>query len=464
MSRITFLGAAQTVTGSKYLLEAGGARVMIDCGLFQGPKRLRVLNWEPLPPPGDSPHAVVLTHAHLDHCGYLPRLFKGGFRGKVYCTPATKELTRLILLDSARNQKRDADYANRKGFTRHKPALPLYDTKDARQALKRLRAIDHGGWVCVKRPIWVRFHDAGHLLGSSFLEIEIRDGENDRPRERWVFSGDLGRYDAPLYHDPKPPPPCDYLVCESTYGLRNHPGENLLDELQREITLARERGGVTLFASFAVGRSQQLIYLLRVLMHQGRLPKLPIYLDSPMAVEATEIFRGYWRDYDLAEGQTGNYGHVLEGEGLDLVTTVAESKKLNQIMRPAVIISSSGMMAGGRILYHLKRRLPDPRNTILMSGFSVPGTRGALLNAGAKTLRIHGQDVPVRAAVARVRGLSGHADQSEILRWLEPMPGPKNVFVTHGEKKSALGLADLLHHQRGWDTVAPELHETHEVS
>ncbi|MFI4874090.1 MAG: MBL fold metallo-hydrolase, partial [Blastopirellula sp. JB062] len=290
MARITFHGAAETVTGSKYLVEAGNAKVLVDCGLFQGLKKLRELNWKKLPFDVNSLQSVVLTHAHIDHIGYLPRLVRDGFRNKVICTPATKELAKLLLLDSAKNQKRDADYFNRKGLSKHSPALPLYDANDARRALKRLHAVQRGEWRELRDPIWVRFHDAGHILGSNMIEMEIRDRD---PALRLLFSGDVGRYDAPLYFDPSPPPACDYLICESTYGDRDHPQENVLEILADRVNKAFRRGGVMLFAAFAVGRSQQLIYLLQVLMHDGKIPRIPIFLDSPMAVDATKIFRTF---------------------------------------------------------------------------------------------------------------------------------------------------------------------------
>ncbi len=454
---LSFHGAARSVSGSKYLLEADGARVLVDCGLFQGLKELRLRNWQPPGFEASAVHAVVLTHAHIDHIGYLPRLVKAGFRGKVYCSAATRELAELLLLDSAKNQKRDASYANRKGITRHKPALPLYDSGDARRAIKRLRAVEMAEWFSPRKPVSMRLHDAGHLLGSSFIETEIRDRPGDRPPLRVVFSGDVGRYDAPLYFDPQPPPACDYLVCEGTYGDREHPEVDVLGELRDAVLRAVRRGGVVLMASFSVGRTQQLTYLLRVLMDRGDIPHVPICVDSPMAVNATDIYCDYPAQHDLAEGHPRGAGCVLVGGDVQLVTTVAESKKLNRLMGPAVIISSSGMMTGGRILFHLKRRLPDPRNTILVAGYMVPGTRGRRLANGEDRLRIHGRDIPVRAAVERISGLSGHAGRSELLRWLKPLPAPKQVLLTHGEPGGLESLATTLCNERGWNVAIPEL-------
>ena len=460
MIRLTFHGAAQTVTGSKYLLEADGARILIDCGLFQGLKSLRLKNWAAPPFEPRRIHAVLITHAHIDHTGYLPRLGKQGFRQPVFATAATRDLSRLLLLDAARNQEEDAAYANRKGFSKHRPALPLFDSRDARAVLKHFKTIRRGHWFSPHKPIWVRYHDAGHLLGSNWLEVEIRQGP--RPM-RLLFSGDVGRYNAPLYHDPQPPTTCDYLICESTYGNRDHPSVNVLDALAEIVNDAIDRGGVMLIASFAVGRAQQLIYLLQVLMHERRIPRIPIYLDSPMAVDATDIFRKYQADHDLSEGELTGRDRVLDGPNLRLIRTSRQSKALNRINGPAVIISSSGMMTGGRILHHLKHRLPDERTTIVLGGFMAAGTRGRHLQEGVKTLRMHGIDVPVRAKVVSLSALSGHADRHELLRWLEPLAAPKKTFITHGEPEAAEAMAQLLRAQRSWSVVVPTLHETHEL-
>jgi len=461
--QLTFHGAAETVTGSKYLLQAGGTRVMIDCGLFQGLKELRVKNWEPPAFEASAVNAIVLTHAHIDHTGYLPRLVKAGFRGKVYCSPATRDLVRLLLLDSAKNQRRDAAYANRKGITRHKPALPLYDSADARRAIKRLRPRELNDWFSPKKPIWIRLHDAGHLLGSAMVEVEIRNRAAGKSPMRLLFSGDVGRYDAPLYYDPQPPPPCDYLICESTYGNREHPQTDVLGELRDVVLRAVGRGGVILMASFSVGRTQQLSYLLRVLIEQGRIPQMPIFIDSPMAVNATDIYCGFPGQHDLAEGQPRGAGCVLVGGDVHLVTTVAESKRLNRLRGSALIISSSGMMTGGRILFHLKRRLPDPKNTVLLAGYMAPGTRGRRLADGAQSLRIHGRDIPVRACIDRISGLSGHAGRSELLRWLGPLPNPQKVFLTHGEPDGIGALAETLRNERGWNVVVPKMGESFQL-
>lgn len=460
MVRLSFHGAARTVTGSKYLLEVDDHRVLIDCGLFQGLKQLRLKNWEPSPFEPSSVDCVVLTHAHLDHIGYLPRLRNEGFAGPVYCTRSTEELSELILYDAAKNQEYDAQYANRKGFSKHHPALPLFDSGDVTRVMKQFRSLDRDRWQQASGPVWFRYHTVGHLLGASMIEVEIRGGE--RPL-RLLFSGDVGRYDAPLYHDPLPPPACDYLICESTYGNRDHPRRDVLDVLADEVHASIERGGVMLIASFAVGRAQQLIYLLEVLIRQERIPELPIYLDSPMAIEATEIHRAYENEHSLKVDADNDWIEALTARNVHLVRGVDESKRLNDVQGPAVIISSSGMMIGGRILHHLRQRLPNERNTILLGGFMAAGTRGRALQDGAKRLRMHGMDVPVRAAVVELSGLSGHADRSELLRWLEPLAPPRRVFLTHGEQESAEAFAKLLAERRGWETYVPRLGETVEL-
>jgi metallo-beta-lactamase family protein len=461
MAKLTFYGAARTVTGSKFLLEAGSARVLVDCGLFQGLKPLRELNWRPTPFDVKSLNAVVLTHAHLDHTGYLPRIVKQGYDGPIIGTQATNQLSEIILLDSAHCQEMDAEYANRKGFSKHKPALPLYDERDAVRTVKYFRDESRNKWFSPAEPIWMRYHDAGHLLGSNMIEVEIRGRQ---PPLRILFSGDVGRYDGPLYHDPVPPPQCDYLVCESTYGDRDHPRESILDGLTEVVGRSVKRGGVVLFAAFAVGRAQQLIYLLQVLMNEGRIPALPIFLDSPMACDATMIYREHREDHDLSEGELDPAHPVLDGPAVSLCRTADESKALNRIAGPAVIISSSGMMTGGRILHHLKQRLPDDRNTVVLGGFQAAGTRGRLLEDGAKWLRIHGHDVPVRAAIDSIPGLSGHADRSQLLRWLQPLERPKAVFLVHGEPPSAEAMAQALRKERGWNVHMPSIGESHELT
>ena len=461
MPSLTFHGAAGTVTGSKYLLEADRARVLVDCGLFQGLKPLRLKNWEPTPFDVKQLDAVVLTHAHLDHVGYLPRIVKEGYRGPVYCTGATRQLAEIILLDSAKCQEYDAEYANRKGFSKHKPALPLYDGRDVLETMKLFDEVARDEWFAPAEPIHMRMHDAGHLLGSNLIEVELREGAQPK---RIVFSGDVGRYDGPLYFDPTPPPECDYLICESTYGDREHPEASLLDALADVIGRGVERGGAMLIASFAVGRAQQFTYLLQLLRQEGRIPEMPIYLDSPMACNATAVYRRYCDDMDLSEGQIDSGCRMWGPPGVHLCRSAEESKALNHIKGPILIIASSGMMTGGRILHHLKQRLPNSKTTVIIGGFQALGTRGRALQDGVEFLRMHGQDIPVRAAIERVPGLSGHADRSGLLNWISGLDQPpKRVFLTHGEPDSAAALGETIRKTRGWNVHLPELGERVEL-
>ena len=435
--------------------------MLVDCGLFQGLKQLRKLNWQPLPFPPRSVQAVVLTHAHIDHVGYLPRFVRDGFAGPVYCTPATAEIAAIVLYDAAKNHEEDADYANRKGFSKHKPALPLFDARDVTRALALLTKVDRMEWFSPAEPIWMRYQTTGHLLGASLIETEIRQTPKTT---RIVFSGDVGRYGAPLYHDPMPPPACDYLVCESTYGNRDHPDEPILDELCEVVNQGIKRGGVLLFAAFAIGRSQQLIYLLRMLIERNRIPQLPIFLDSPMAINAGDIYLRYPEDHDLGEEQLESPQDLFDGKIVHLTRTVEDSKRINDITGPAVIIASNGMMTGGRILHHLEQRLPHERNTIVLAGYMSEGTRGRALADGAKWLRVYGHDVPVRAAVVPMSALSGHAGHRELLRWLEPLAAPRQAFFTHGELPAATALAQELRNTRGWNTLVPKLGQSVELN
>jgi metallo-beta-lactamase family protein len=461
MAKISFHGAAETVTGSKYLLEAGDAKVLIDCGMFQGLKALRERNWQPFSFSPRSVDAVVLTHAHIDHIGCLPRFVRYGFSGPVYCTPATESLAELLLLDAAHNQQADADYANRKQTSKHKPALPLFDLVDVGQAMKLFRTLHRGQWFCPASPIRMRFHDTGHLLGACMIEVEIREG----PRPiRMLFSGDVGRYNAPLYFDPATPVECDYLICESTYGDREHAAIDVLDQLADVVHTGIELGGMIVVASFAVGRAQQLIYLLQILMDQKRIPRIPVFLDSPMAVSGMNLYRYYASEHDLAEGLAVRSDFSFEFDCLTAVRSAQESKGLNLLGGPGVIISSSGMMTGGRILHHLRQRLPHPQNTVVLGGFMAEGTRGRALQEGAPTIRIFGRDVPVRAAVVEVSSLSGHAGRSELRRWLEPLSNPKQCFLTHGELASATHFAAELRRERGWNTIVPKMGQTVELN
>ena len=458
---LTFLGAARTVTGSKTLIQLDGERVLVDCGLFQGLKELRLRNWEEPDYAPDRIGALVLTHAHIDHTGYLPRLFRYGFRGPVLCTPATGELAALLLRDSAHLQEEDAEWLNRQGLSKHKPALPLYTPADVERVSELFEPRPYGEWFEVSSRLRARFRNAGHILGSATVEVEARAAGGTR---RLLWSGDVGRYEMPLNPDPEPPPEVDYLVVESTYGDRAHPPEPPLAALRPLLERMLARRTILLVPAFAVGRAQQVIYMAREMVTAGELPDFPIYLDSPMAVDATEIYCKYPDEHTMGAKALPGPTCALHGPNVHLCRSVAESKRLNDLRGPALLISSSGMMTGGRVLHHLKHRLPDPDCIVALVGYQAVGTRGRALQEGARHLKIHGEWVPVRAAVADLGSMSGHADHIELRRWLEPVRrAPRRVFVTHGEEHAATALASELQQSRGWDAVVPELGQRFEL-
>jgi len=461
MIRLGFHGAAGTVTGSRFLVATEKLTVLIDCGLFQGHKELRLRNWDR---PGFDPRevdAVVLTHAHIDHSGYLPRLVRDGFRGKVHATTATTEIAGLLLPDSAHIQEEDAAYANRKGFSKHHPALPLYTVQDAERALERFVRLEYGEWRDLGAHVRFRFVRAGHILGSGIVELHV-----GKDPLRLVFSGDVGRYGAPLVPDPAPPPACDHLVVESTYGDRDHPETPVEDQLAEALRRVVSEEGTLLAASFAVARAQQLIYLLRKCMDADPRIDVPIHLDSPMAVDTTEIYRRHPEEKGIEDVTFRSGDRPVYGRQVFLHRSVDDSKRLNGLKGPRVILSSSGMMTGGRILHHLRRCLPDPRSTVLLAGYQAPGTRGWRLAQGETSLRIHGQDVPVGARVVQISGLSAHADRDELLRWVRPLSEgtpPRTTFVTHGDPEAADALAVALRERFGFRCEVPRHGQTYEL-
>lgn len=443
--RITFYGAAGTVTGSRYLLQTGARKVLVDCGLFQGYKPLRERNWAPFPVPPGEIDAVVLTHAHLDHSGYLPALVRDGFRGRITCSEGTRELAEILLPDSGRLQEEEAQYANRKKYSKHQPALPLYTEDDAKQSLKRFRAIGFAKPVEIVPGILAELHPAGHMVGASFVRLAT-------PETSLLFSGDLGRPNDPILAAPTTGLEADYLVIESTYGNRRHSPDDAEAVLAEVINRTAKRGGIVVIPSFAVGRAQALLYFMWRLKRGGRIPNLPVFLNSPMATDATGVYHRHRAEHRLSPEQCKGMCTAAK-----IVRTVEESRALNNLRYPSVIISASGMATGGRVLHHLKAFAPDPRNTILFAGYQAGGTRGARLVAGERVVRIHGQEVTVRAEVVNIDSLSAHADTDEILAWLRTLKrAPRRTFVTHGEPAASDALRSRFAGELGWDADAPE--------
>jgi metallo-beta-lactamase family protein len=453
MAKITFLGATGTVTGSKYLLEANGKRLLVDCGLFQGNKELRLRNWATLPIPPVTFNWVVLTHAHIDHTGYLPRIVRDGFRGPIYANSATQDLCNILLPDSAHIQEEDARYAAEVGSSKHAPPLPLYTVEEAQAALKQFQAMPRDTAFRISPEFSVRGYDAGHILGSSSVEMTIT--ENGR-NVTVVFSGDIGRYDQPILNNPRTPPHADYLLCESTYGDRDHPAGSPHDALAEIITKVAKRGGVIVIPSFAVGRVQTLLYIIRELEDQQRIPRLPLYVDSPMAISATQLYLAHHEDHDLTFQREELNGDPLNMHEVHMTKTPEESKQINKMTSPCIILSASGMATGGRVLHHLEQRLPDARNAVILAGFQAEGTRGRALEDGARTLRLYGQDIPVKAEIFSLSQLSAHAGQSELLRWLTGLSAPpRATFLVHGEPDAAKALRARIEDQFHWKVIQP---------
>jgi metallo-beta-lactamase family protein len=464
MSTLSFWGAAGTVTGSKYLIESDRARVLIDCGLFQGGHDLRDRNWQEPPFNAAGVDAVIITHAHIDHTGYLPRFVNHGFRGPIYCSAGSSDLMKILLPDSARLQEEEADYRNRHKITKHLPALPLYTEQDARETLKLLQVVPNtGARFRVTKNIEAEFRIAGHILGSSQVLLDINENGDSRTV---LFSGDLGKYDQPIIRDPVPPPAADYLVVESTYGDRLHDTEEPKAALERIIKAAAARGGAVLIPAFAVGRAQEIVYFIRELEEEKRIPILPVCVDSPMASLATQAYAR------RTEEQDDEYAAALKSNPTPLRThsmlacnTRDESKRVNKMEGARVIIAASGMMNGGRVLHHALRLLPDENATVVFVGYQAGGTLGRRVADGEKQVKVLGQWVPVKCGVEKIGGFSAHADWKEIVRWLEGMPSaPKRVFVTHGEPDAAQAMAKRIRERFGWQIEVPQYGERFELS
>lgn len=449
MPKISFLGAVDTVTGSRYLVEGAAGRILIDCGLFQGPKKLRERNWAELPFDVHSLDAVVLTHAHIDHSGYLPRLYKAGYGGPVYCTPGTRDLLQLLLPDSGHLQEEAAEHANKWGYSRHHPALPLYTRQDADRCLDLLRPIDFHDRFAPAPGFTGSFTRAGHIVGSACIHVEA-DGH------AIAFSGDVGRPNDPIMSPPEPLPAAVTLIVESTYGSTRHPSNDISDALARVVVETVNKRGVVVVPAFAVGRAQHLLYLISKLRAEGRIPECPVLLDSPMAIDATELFYKHVGDHTLSPSQCAQMYRTTR-----YAQTAEDSKAIDRSTGPMIIISASGMCTGGRVLHHLRRFLPDEHSTILFVGYQASGTRGRSLVDGASELKLLGQYVPVRARIVQLEGLSAHADYAELIDWLRASRlAPQSVFVTHGEPAASDAFRRRLREAFGWNTRVPEAGET----
>jgi len=467
VASLSFWGGVGTVTGSKYLIENNNTRVLVDCGMFQGLKELRERNWQPPPFDPRSLDAILITHAHIDHTGYLPRVVAQGYDKKIYCSRGTADLLKILLPDAGRLQEEDADYRNRHHITKHAPALPLYTEADAKRTLLLLEAVDNTGTpVNVAPGIEADFRIAGHILGSSLVLVNIAGAGANGAGRRILFSGDLGHYNQPIIHDPSPPSACDYLVCESTYGDRLHDRADPKGELARIINDAAKRNAPVLIPAFAVGRTQELVYLIRELEEEKLIPVLPVAVDSPMAAAATIAYsrRTEEQDEDYAS-VLAQHHHPLRTQAMITSTSREESKRLNAAVGARVIISASGMMTGGRVLHHALRLVPDANATIVFVGYQAAGTIGRRILDGEKEVKILGQWVPVRCRIEQIGGFSAHADWQELLHWLEAMPSPpQRVFLTHGEPAPAEAMAQHIREKFGWQAEVPHYGERFELA
>jgi len=469
MAYIQFLGAAGTVTGSKHLVNTGDLQVLVDCGLFQGLKQWRERNWQPLPIPASEIDAVILTHAHLDHSGWIPRLVKQGFRGRIYASPATIDLCGILLPDSGHLQEEDADHYNRHKSSKHDPALPLYTLAEAQQSLEYFEAIPFDKPAQLGSSFTFRFVPAAHIAGSSMAEITLT---SNAASKRLLFTGDIGRVrddevspGKVQRSGPREGESADILVMESTYGNRLHPTSDVRPELAKLISDTAARGGTVVIPAFAVERTQKLLFLLKELMEEKQIPKIPVHIDSPMAISAIQVFLKHSEDYTpRTRDLIARFGSPLEWAGFHFDQKQEDSRKLNDARYPMIIISASGMVTGGRIVHHLIRRLPDPSNTVIFIGFQAPGTRGALIKAGAASIKLFGEDVRIRAQIAALEQFSDHADTPELLEWLSTFKQkPSETYLVHGEPAAATALRDAMTEKLGWKVEIAEWLEKVEV-
>lgn len=447
MINIQFLGGAETVTGSKYLLTFRNKKILIDCGLFQGLKNLRLKNWDPFPIPAHTIDAILLTHAHLDHSGYIPRLIREGFKGNIYATSATKKLCEILLSDSGYLMEEEARFLNKKKISKHSPALPFYTQEEGQKSIKFFSDVELNKRTQIDSDISFEFRYAGHILGAASILVKIAD-------QTIYFSGDLGRPEDPIFFPAEAPAAVDYLILESTYGNKAHKNIDVLEDLASHIQRAVQKDGVILVPAFAVGRTQLLIYYLSILKMQKRIPDIPIYLNSPMATDATKLFCENTNLHKISKETCNDFFNPIH-----YVQSVEESKALNEKKGPMIIISASGMLTGGRILHHMKAFASNPKNMILLTGFQAAGTRGQALRDGAKEVKIHGQYIPINAEIVNLDYLSAHADYTEIIQWLKTAPHlkPKKVFVTHGESPASDELRRRLVETFHWDCLVPTL-------
>ena len=462
-AKLSFFGATGTVTGSRFLLESRDHKLLIDCGMFQGPKENRLKNWDSFPFPPSDIQKILLTHAHIDHSGYLPKFCREGFEGQIHCTQATARLCDIMLKDSAYLQEEDARWANKKGFSRHSPALPLYTIQDAEKALTQFSPVEYGEAMYLEDDFRIKFKDAGHILGSSIIDIKAGVGNQTR---KIIFSGDLGRPGAEYLRDPVQAFNVHYLIIESTYGNRLHDEIDPREALIRIVSESQKRGGVLIIPSFAVGRTQTLLYLLRELEDEGKIPSLDIYVDSPMAINVTKVFEDRLSDQNISSRILALEGkRQFHPKKLHICEHRNKSKAINEVTKNAIIISASGMVTGGRILHHLANRLPDPKNTVFFIGYQAKGTRGRAILEGKPEVKIHGRMVPIKSHIEHISSLSAHGDYNEILAWLMGFNHPpEKTFIVHGEPEASQSLADKIRRKLGWKVAVPEYGQSFDIN